>query len=357
MAPNQSAARSTNSAAPDPRVVAELATDILRKTISLFMAGPRPHSAEQLGLYDEMFARLMPQVATETLGELSAALAAVERAPYAAARQLAGHGDMRVAAPILAKAAVLTERDLAEMIKTASQSHLVAIGVRKQIGDKLTDMLIARGFPAVRMALAQNPTASFSEDGYRSLFKSAERDDDLAEKLGSRGDLPARLSRGFVANATDSARARFIKSAPPAARAALQAMPTKSAGSTLRATWDYSQIKTEVAMLNRTGKLSDAAVNRFVATGDFPAVIASIAMLSDVATDVIEVLIDDERIDDLLVACKASRLSWGTTSMILRGRPDCAVLSAEDHDELKKRFDRLALSEAQWKIRFGMKAG
>jgi hypothetical protein len=133
-------------------------------------------------------------------------------------------------------------------------------------------------------------------------------------------------------------------------------MPTKSPGAALRATWDYSHIKVEVAALNRTGKLSDAAVNRFVATGDFPAVVASIARLSDVEIDVIEPLIDDERVDDLLIACKASRLSWATTLMILRGRPDCAALSAEDQDDLKKRFDKLALSEAQWKIRFGMKS-
>ena len=49
----------------------------------------------------------------------------------------------------------------------------------------------------------------------------------------------------------------------------LQAMPTKSAGSTLRATWDYSQIKTEVAMLNRTGKLSDAATGA-ITSGSSP---------------------------------------------------------------------------------------
>ena len=356
MAANPSAARTLNSMAPDARLATELATDILRKTISLFMAGPKPHGAEQLGLYDEMFARLMPQVASESLAELSAALASVERAPSATARQLAGHSELRIAAPILAKAAVLSERDLAEVIKTGSQSHLVAVAVRKQIGDKLTDLLIARGFPAVRMALVQNPTARFSEDGYRSLFKSAERDEDLAEQLGSRGDLPAKLSRVFVAAASDGARARFIKAAPPAAKAALQAMPTKSRGAALRATWDYSQIKVEVATLNRTGKLGDAAVNRYVATDDFPAVIASIARLSDVEIDVIEVLIDDERILDLLVACKASRLSWATTSMILRGRPDCEPIAAEDFAELKTSFDKMSLSEAQWKIRHGQKS-
>jgi uncharacterized protein (DUF2336 family) len=354
---------STPAAVPTPRSavsdatrsLAELSTDILRKTTSLFLSGPRPHAAEQLDLYDEIFTRLMPAVNSEALAELSSALAAVERAPYAAARLLAAHGDVRVAAPMLAKASVLTDRDLTEFIRTSSQAHLVAIASRKQVAEPLTNLLIARGYPAVRMALVQNLTARFSEDGYRSLFKSAERDEDLAEKLGLRADLPARLSRNFVAAATEAARARFIKAAPPAAKASLQATPTKSAVSLVRATWDYSHVKDEVAGLNRTGKLGDSAVSRFAATHDFPGVIAALALLADVAIDTIEALMDDERLSDLLVACKASRLSWATTAMILRSRPGCAPLSAADLEEDRKRFDKLVLSEAQWKIRFGMK--
>jgi uncharacterized protein (DUF2336 family) len=355
MAANPTVVRAAKPAGQDATDASELASDILRKTTSLFMSGPRPHAAEQLDLYDGIFARLTAQVGADRLAELSAALATVERAPYATVRQLATHGEVRVAAPVLAKAAVLTERDLAEIIKTGSQTHLVAIAVRKQVAEKLTDLLIARGFPAVRMALVQNLTARFSEDGYRSLFKSAERDEELAEKLGSRTDLPAKLSRAFVAAASDGARAKFIKSAPLATKATLQATPTRSPGAAMRATWDYSQIKTEVATLNRTGKLGDAAVNRYVASGDFPAVIASIALLADAAIEVIEALMDDDRIDDLLVACKGARLSWATTSMIMRGRPGCAPVAAADFEEYRTRFDRLSLSEAQWKTRHGMK--
>jgi uncharacterized protein (DUF2336 family) len=355
MAPNH-AALAAKSAVTDARIIADLSTEILRKTTRLFLSGPRPHSVEQLDLYDEIFARLMPPVAVEALAELSASLASIERAPYATARLLATHADVRVAAPVLAKAAVLSERDLAEFTKTGSQMHLVAIASRKQVGESLTDLLIARGYPAVRMALVQNLATRFSEDGYRSLFKSAERDDDLAAKLGLRTDLPAKLSRSFVAAASDTARAAFIKAAPPAARAMLQATPTKSAASLVRATWDYSQVKGEVAALNRTGKLRDSTVNRFAATKDFPALIAALALLSDVPVDTIEPLLDDDRLDDLLIACKASRLSWTTTLVILRCRPDCAPLPAEDIEELQSRFEKLVLSEAQWKIRFGMKA-
>ena len=356
MPPAPSAAPSARPSATDMRTLSELATDILRKTTALVLAGPRPAATEQLDVYDDMFARLMPQVSTEVLAELSAALAGVERAPYATARLLAAHPDVRVAAPMLAKALVLAERDLVDFVKTGSQAHLVAIASRKGVSEALTNTLIARGYPAVRMALAQNLTARLSEDGYRSLFKVAERDEDLAEKLALRTDLPARLSRAFVAAASEGARMRFIKAAPPATRATLQATPAKTSGAVLRPVWDYQQVKTELAALNRVGKLADSAINRFCVTGDFPAVIAALALLCDVSIELIEALINERRLFDLLLACKAARLSWATTSMILRGPPGCDPISAEDFEEAHKRFEKLVLSEAQLKVR-GLKAG
>lgn len=345
------ALQAVRQTASETRTVPELSTEILRTSTALLLSGPRPHSAEQLGLYDQIFARLLPQVSVDMLVELSGALATLERAPLTTVRALASHPEIRVAAPVLAKAAVLSESDLAQFIKTGTQPHLVALASRKSIPEALTDPLIARSYPAVRMALAQNLTARFSEDGYRSLFKSAERDEELAEKLGLRPDLPAKLSRAFVAAASDAARARFIKAAPTAAKATLQGTPTRSAAAAIRATWDYTQIKGEVAALARTGKLGDSAVNRFAATNDYPAVIAALALLSEGRIETIEQVMDDERIMDLLAVCKASRLSWATTSMILRGRPGCSPISAEDFDEIRRRFDKMALSEAQWKAR------
>jgi hypothetical protein len=42
--------------------------------------------------------------------------------------------------------------------------------------------------------------------------------------------------------------------------------------------------------------------------------------------------------------------------MILRGRPGCAPVPPDELDEERIRFEKLVLSEAQWKIRFGIKA-
>jgi uncharacterized protein (DUF2336 family) len=329
--------------------------EILRKLTALFLCDTEHLGGRQLGLYDDILSQLIPQAGSQALAELSASLSAAPVAPLAVTRFLAAHADALVAAPILAKASWLPERDLFDIIKTASPAHLLAIAARKELGEKLTDLLIARAHPAVRAALAENPTARLSEDSYRILFKSAERDEQLAEKLGHRPDLPARLSREFVAAAMAGPRARFIKAAPPATQASLQNTPRARSGG--RMFEDYSAARTEVAALSRAAKLGDSSVNRFAVSNDYAAVIAALALLSDVAIETIEPLMDEDRLGDLIVACKASRLSWATAMMIIRNRPGCSQISEDDLAEGRKRFDRLSLSEAQWTTRFGPRTG
>jgi hypothetical protein len=54
----------------------------------------------------------------------------------------------------------------------------------------------------------------------------------------------------------------------------------------------------------------------------------------------------------LIVACKASRLDWSTTNMILRNRPNCRAATRQELDEGKEVFAALSLSSAQRTIRF-----
>ena len=49
-----------------------------------------------------------------------------------------------------------------------------------------------RGNQAVVHSVAGNSGAKFSENGFAALLKAAETDDKLAEKTGSRLDLPLR---------------------------------------------------------------------------------------------------------------------------------------------------------------------
>jgi hypothetical protein len=115
---------------------------------------------------------------------------------------------------------------------------------------------------------------------------------------------------------------------------------------------DYTQSEATVLALNRAGKLGDQTINRFAIQGEYSNVIAALSLLSTVAIDAIEPLISNPRPDGLIVACRASRLNWSTTMMILRNRPKCPAASKQDLEQSREAFEALSLSAAQRTIRF-----
>jgi hypothetical protein len=114
---------------------------------------------------------------------------------------------------------------------------------------------------------------------------------------------------------------------------------------------DYAAAQNEVRGLNREGNLKDAAVNRFAVRQQYDLVIAALSFMSEVKIETIEPLLRADRLDELIVACKASRLSWPTTTMIIRNRPRCRPASDRDLEQGLYTFEALSLSVAQQTVR------
>src|SRR5690348_14807021 len=85
------------------------AAEILRKLTELFLSGAEQLGADQLGLYDDIFVRLIPQASPQALTELSTRLSGAIIAPPATTHFLALHGDAAIAAPMLVKASWLPQ--------------------------------------------------------------------------------------------------------------------------------------------------------------------------------------------------------------------------------------------------------
>ena len=113
------------------------------------------------------------------------------------------------------------------------------------------------------------------------------------------------------------------------------------------------QAQSELVALNRTGKLNDSIVNRFAVRGEYAHVVAALALKADVKVEAIEPLLEPDRVYGLIVACKAARLSWSTTTMIVRNRPNCPPSTDRELEQCVAVFESLLLSVAQWTIRFG----
>jgi hypothetical protein len=116
---------------------------------------------------------------------------------------------------------------------------------------------------------------------------------------------------------------------------------------------DYTEVMNEVVALNRAGKLKDPTVNRFAVRGDHDKVVAALAFMTEVRAEEIEPLMKSGRLYGLIVACKAARLDWSTTTQILRNRPGCPPVTQRELEQGREVFDALLLSVAQWTIRFG----
>ena len=333
----------------------ERRVQILRQVTDLFLSDADRLNETQIAVFDDVLVRLIERVEARTLAHLSDTLSGIETAPRAAVRRLAFHDDASVAAPVLKKSNRLSEKDLIEIASTRGEQHLLAISGRETLNEALTDVLIRRGGADVSNALAQNLGARFSENGYATLVGNAERDEGLTEALGIRLDIPAKLLRQLLAKATDAVKARLLKAASPVMQEKIQvaiAVIAEQIGVVTPKQIDYTGAQNAVVALNRAGKLNDSMVNQFAVGLDYVNVVAALSFMATVKIEAIEPLINSDRLDGLIVACKAARLSWSTTTMIIRNRPGCLSASKQELEQALEAFEALSLSTAQRTIRF-----
>jgi hypothetical protein len=327
----------------------ERGDQILKQVTSLFLSNVDRLGEPQISVLDDVLVRLIERTAAESLAHLSEALSKVELAPRETVRKLAFHSDPLVAAPVLKNSNRVSEEDLVEIARTLGQQHLLAISERKTLNEALTDTLMRHGDINVSNALAHNSGARFSECGYATLIGRAERDESLTEKLGLRLDIPANLLRELLAMATDLVRARFLTAPRPIVREkrSVQASAVKDRPSKI------DQALNQVVALNRAGKLNDSTVNRFAVREEYTNVLAALSCILELKIEAIEPLIESDRLYGLIVACRAARLSWSTTTMIVHNRPGCPPVTKRELEQGREVFDALLLSIAQWTIRFG----
>ena len=78
---------------------------------------------------------------------------------------------------------------------------------RTPLNEFVTDALLQRSDTEADRRLASNSGARFSEAGLVTLIERAENDVSLAERIGSRRDIPLQLLRRLVLAASDTVRA------------------------------------------------------------------------------------------------------------------------------------------------------
>ena len=338
----------------------ERRTQILRSVTDLFLVNAGNSGKQQVGLFDDVLGHLIKQVESKALVELGAKLARIDNAPRTVIHDLANHDEIIVAGPVLAQSPLLSDNDLIEIAKTKGQAHLGAISERERIAAAVTDILVERGDTHVVRTLSRNEGAAFSDSGFSVLASRARADETLAENLGLRLDLPPKVLKELVDNATETVRARLLAAAPQQSQAMIQNMMVSISKKVLQqaaAPRDFSGAEAAVAQMQKAGSLTEEAIKEFAKSGQYEPMVAGLARFCQAPTSVIEPLMQNPGYDGLLVACKASGLHWQTFNVLLANRFGAQQVPASVIEKARLDFLKISAATAQRVFRFWLVRG
>jgi uncharacterized protein (DUF2336 family) len=332
---------------------AERRTQLVQRLTSCFLDRASRLNDEHVGVFDEVLTRLAEGIETKARMELSRSLGPVQNAPVRVVRRLARDEDIAVAGPVLKQSPRLREADLIDIARNKSQAHLLVISGRAGIAEPVTDVLLRRGDAAVVRSLAGNDRARLSAEGLIGLVERAGKDDLLAEKVGQRTDISSGLLADLVHRATAAMRHRLLAGATAPRQVEHRRVLAKvsrelGTGAGARA---LSNARTTSAALQRRGQLNESALLDFAKRGQHEELVAALALLSGVASEVVDHLVQGNRPDPILILCKSCGFGWATAKAIIMARQGEGA-TGKGLDAACADFERLSATTAQRVMRF-----
>jgi uncharacterized protein (DUF2336 family) len=292
------------------------------------------------------------EIEAKALAELARRVAPIPNAPPGVVSALAKSDNIDVAGPVL-KQARLADPDLLYIAETKSQAHLLAMSTRLGISEALSDILVERGDQEVARSIANNRQAQLSDSAFGKLVKRAEQDGVLAEKVGMRTDIPPRLFRQLLVQASEVVQRRLLSKAKPETQAEIRRILAQVTDEVAAkaAPRNYAAALAAVRALHKERKLGEADIAEFAQAGKYEETIAALATMCAVPVEVVDRLMNGERADPVLILARAIGFGWATVKAILNARPGSKP-SAQTLDAALENFDRLTAPTAQRVVRF-----
>jgi uncharacterized protein (DUF2336 family) len=330
----------------------------LQHVTDLFLAGSGHHSEDQIAVFDDVLLRLAAVIEVEARARLARRLAAVSSAPPRMIRSLAFDDAIEVAGPVLAQSECLAEPDLIANASSKSQAHLYAISRRRTLSEAVTDVLVDRGDRRVVHSVVKNAGARFSDRGFGRLVSRAGDDDNIAESLGLRSDIPRHHFLKLLRTASASVREK-LAAADPDMAGTVNAVVAEVANEISQKVRDASPAfrKAKRAAKRRfiTRHLNEVDVHKAAIGEKFDKAVAALALLGHVPVELVERALLDKSSDIVLILAKAADCSRATAKALLRMSVADRGMSAHDVEAALASYDRLSVATARRVVAYYVK--
>jgi uncharacterized protein (DUF2336 family) len=329
--------------------------NILSRVTDLFINGAEVYTEQQVGVFDDVMARLVNTIEAKARVRLAHRLAPIANAPTNVIHMLAFDDDIEVARPVLTQSERLDDRDLLVSAGTKSQEHLFAISQRRSLSEAITDVLVERGDREVVHAVVKNTGARFSDAGFRMLVKRSAGDDALTTDVGLRADIPRPHFLLLLEKASNAVRTR-LSAENPQAGSAIEGVVAEVVGGiraqARNASPDFAAAQAAVERQNRVRRIGEAEIYQFARDRKFEETAIALSIMCDTPIDVVERALLDPGAEIVLILAKVAGLTESTTKAILLLRAADRGMSAKDLEHALSSFNRLQSDTARRVLSF-----
>lgn len=167
-------------------------------------------SQRERKLMFDILRRLVHEAEMVVRRTISLRLSEMEDAPRDLVRVLA-NDKIEIAYPILTKSGALDDDDLIEIIEHRTFEHQLAVSIRSNISESVSDALVDTGDKNVIKCLLQNTTSEISRSTMEYLVEQSEREDIFRDPLVRRQDLGKDLAERMFLWVSQSLREVIVK--------------------------------------------------------------------------------------------------------------------------------------------------
>jgi hypothetical protein len=186
---------------------------------------------------------------------------------------------------------------------------------------------------------------------FADLLTQGAKDGQIAKDLAKRSDVPPRIYRQLLTEATDAVRAQLLNNAHPEHHQIITRAMEKVCREFNRA------LRPEISAEARRGvyeayvndELNEDVLAEFARTNMFAEAVVSLAVLTSTPVGVIEHQMVNGRISGLLVLCRSKNYKWRTARVVI-----CVghKRSGSDLEQARDEYYTLSVQSAARALRF-----
>ncbi|MSO92195.1 MAG: DUF2336 domain-containing protein [Rhodospirillales bacterium] len=247
---------------------------------------------------------------------LSERLADLADVPPELVRDLANDA-VDVAYPILTRCGVLRDEDLIEIVRFRSLEHQLAVAIRENVSEAVSEALVATNNERVIETLLRNENARISRMTLEYLVEESKRVDSFREPLLRREDLGADLARRMFAWVSMALR-QYILDAHDLDPHVVDELLEAAAVEELRAHPPAKKKSAELAeALKREGRATPAMILAALREGEVSLFVAMFCRETGLGETLAKRVLFEPEGEGLAIACRAAGFGKVVFSSIL----------------------------------------